>query len=156
VKGDTEGFVNMPLSIKGIIFSAFFIEKESSLKIIPFKSSFPVNEFALSFLRRRTFERFRRRIQDTLRTLSAISWKYWGEFADSTGMFRHDIRVLISSYYDCNYFCRSGLKRKQSDQAGKKEMAALNRFCAERQGRIVSSWETKSENDRTPSDYGTW
>ena len=33
VKGDTEGFVNMPLSIKGIIFSVLFIEKDNFIKL---------------------------------------------------------------------------------------------------------------------------
>ena len=31
-KGDTEGFVNMPLSIKGVIFSAFFKEEGGKIK----------------------------------------------------------------------------------------------------------------------------
>lgn len=50
VKGDTEGFVNMPLSIKGIIFSAFFVEKEGFVKL-SFRSRghFPVNEFASEY-----------------------------------------------------------------------------------------------------------
>jgi len=47
VKGDTEGFVNMPLAIKGIEFTAFFIEKEGYVKIsLRSKGSFSVNEFA--------------------------------------------------------------------------------------------------------------
>jgi phosphoesterase RecJ-like protein len=47
VKGDTEGFVNLPLSIKGIVFSTLFIEKENHIKL-SFRSrgKFPVNEFA--------------------------------------------------------------------------------------------------------------
>ncbi len=47
VKGDTEGFVNLPLSIKGIVFSTLFIEKENNIKL-SFRSrgKFPVNEFA--------------------------------------------------------------------------------------------------------------
>ncbi len=45
--GDTEGFVNMPLSIEGIRFSALFIEKENHVKIsFRSKGSFPVNRFA--------------------------------------------------------------------------------------------------------------
>ena len=45
--GDTEGFVNQPLSIKGIRFTAIFIEKESQVKIsFRSKGSFPVNKFA--------------------------------------------------------------------------------------------------------------
>jgi phosphoesterase RecJ-like protein len=47
VKGDTEGFVNMPLSIKGINFSALFIEKDNFIKIsFRSKGQFPSNEFA--------------------------------------------------------------------------------------------------------------
>jgi phosphoesterase RecJ-like protein len=47
VKGDTEGFVNMPLSIKGVIFSAMFIEKDGFIKIsLRSKGHFPTNEFA--------------------------------------------------------------------------------------------------------------
>jgi len=50
VKGDTEGFVNMPLSIKGIYFSAMFIEKEGFIKL-SFRSSgsFPTNTFASEY-----------------------------------------------------------------------------------------------------------
>lgn len=47
VKGDTEGFVNYPLSIKGIIFSVFIREDKDLIKI-SFRSQgkFPANEFA--------------------------------------------------------------------------------------------------------------
>jgi phosphoesterase RecJ-like protein len=47
VKVDTEGFVNMPLSIKGINFSALFIEKDDFIKLsFRSKGQFPSNEFA--------------------------------------------------------------------------------------------------------------
>jgi bifunctional oligoribonuclease and PAP phosphatase NrnA len=47
IKGDTEGFVNLPLSIRGINFSALFIEKENFVKLsFRSKGNFPVNEFA--------------------------------------------------------------------------------------------------------------
>lgn len=43
--GDNEGFVNMPLSIKGIIFSALFTEKEKYIKAsFRSKGDFAVNE----------------------------------------------------------------------------------------------------------------
>ncbi len=43
--GDNEGFVNMPLSIKGIIFSALFTEKEKYIKAsFRSKGSFAVNQ----------------------------------------------------------------------------------------------------------------
>jgi phosphoesterase RecJ-like protein len=49
-KGDTEGFVNYPLSIKGIIFSTFIREDDGLIKL-SFRSqkSFPCNEFAADF-----------------------------------------------------------------------------------------------------------
>jgi phosphoesterase RecJ-like protein len=47
VKGDTEGFVNLPLSIKGINFSVLFVEKDNFVKLsFRSKGKFPVNEFA--------------------------------------------------------------------------------------------------------------
>lgn len=43
--GDTEGFVNYPLSIKGINFSAFFMEREKYIKIsFRSKGVIPVNK----------------------------------------------------------------------------------------------------------------
>lgn len=46
-KGDTEGFVNMPLSIENIVFSAFFTEDAEKVKV-SFRSrgDFPANEFS--------------------------------------------------------------------------------------------------------------
>lgn len=43
--GDSEGFVNYPLSIKGIRFSAFFMEKEKHIKIsFRSKGTIPANQ----------------------------------------------------------------------------------------------------------------
>ncbi|MBI4645867.1 MAG: DHH family phosphoesterase [Bacteroidia bacterium] len=45
--GDSEGFVNLPLSIKGIVFSAFFMQKNDMVKIsFRSKGNFEVNKFA--------------------------------------------------------------------------------------------------------------
>jgi phosphoesterase RecJ-like protein len=45
--GDTEGFVNIPLMVKGTILSALFIEKENHIKVsLRSKGSFNVNSFA--------------------------------------------------------------------------------------------------------------
>ncbi len=45
--GDSEGFVNYPLCIKGIIFSALFIEKDKFIKIsFRSKGNFPANIFS--------------------------------------------------------------------------------------------------------------
>lgn len=47
VAGDTEGFVNIPLSINNIVFSALFIEKENYVKAsFRSKGSFPSNKFS--------------------------------------------------------------------------------------------------------------
>jgi phosphoesterase RecJ-like protein len=47
VTGDTEGFVNMPLSIAGIIFSVLFIERNDHIKLsLRSKGAFDVNRFA--------------------------------------------------------------------------------------------------------------
>jgi bifunctional oligoribonuclease and PAP phosphatase NrnA len=49
-KGDTEGFVNLPLSINGIHFAVLFIEKENFVKLsFRSKGNFPVNEFASKY-----------------------------------------------------------------------------------------------------------
>lgn len=45
--GDSEGFVNYPLSIKGIIFATLFIEKKEHIKMsFRSKGNFDVNQFA--------------------------------------------------------------------------------------------------------------
>jgi phosphoesterase RecJ-like protein len=45
--GDTENFVNIPLAVKGIIFSAIFIERDKFIKIsFRSKGDFSVNDFA--------------------------------------------------------------------------------------------------------------
>jgi phosphoesterase RecJ-like protein len=45
--GDTEGFVNYPLSIKGIIFSVFLLESEEKIKLsFRSKGGFAVNDFS--------------------------------------------------------------------------------------------------------------
>lgn len=46
-KGDTEGVVNQALSVRGIIFSAFFSEREGEIRIsFRSKGKFDVNKFA--------------------------------------------------------------------------------------------------------------
>lgn len=45
--GDTEGFVNFPLSIKGILFSVIFIEHSDYIKVsLRSKADVPANKFA--------------------------------------------------------------------------------------------------------------
>jgi len=49
--GDTEGFVNYPLSIKGVVFTAFFVEKEDGITKCSFRSKgkFPANLVAKDY-----------------------------------------------------------------------------------------------------------
>lgn len=50
--GDTEGFVNMPLSIKGINISILFIERDDHIKLsLRSKGSFSVNEFSRKYFK---------------------------------------------------------------------------------------------------------
>ena len=45
--GDTEGFVNYPLSVRGVVFSAFFMEKNGIVKVsFRSKGNFATNEFS--------------------------------------------------------------------------------------------------------------
>lgn len=49
-KGDTEGFVNYPLSIGDVIFSVLFTEQEDHIKLsLRSRGTFPANEFASRF-----------------------------------------------------------------------------------------------------------
>lgn len=49
-KGDTEGFVNYPLSIKGILFSVFIREDDDLVKIsLRSQGTFPSNKFAADY-----------------------------------------------------------------------------------------------------------
>ena len=48
--GDTEGFVNYGISLKGIYFTAFFIEREKRIRIsFRSKGNFDVNKFAQTY-----------------------------------------------------------------------------------------------------------
>ncbi|MGL4293485.1 MAG: DHH family phosphoesterase [Bacteroidales bacterium] len=49
-KGDTEGFVNIPLSVKGIVFSVFFRQDKEYIKVsLRSKGDFPANKVAEQF-----------------------------------------------------------------------------------------------------------
>jgi phosphoesterase RecJ-like protein len=51
-KGDTEGFVNIPLAIENIVFSVFIREEENIIKIsFRSKGSFPTNQFAFEIFK---------------------------------------------------------------------------------------------------------
>jgi len=49
-EGDTEGFVNLPLSIKGIVFSVLIKENSNNVKLsLRSRGSFPVNQVAATY-----------------------------------------------------------------------------------------------------------
>ncbi len=81
-KGDTEGFVNYPLSIKNIIFSTFIREDEGLIKL-SFRSQkkFPCNEFAADFFNggghlNASGGEFYGKLEDALSTYAAGLKKY--------------------------------------------------------------------------------
>lgn len=48
--GDTENFVNIPMQIKGIVFTAIFIERDNFIKVsLRSKGSFDVNKFSAKY-----------------------------------------------------------------------------------------------------------
>ena len=52
IKGDTEGFVNYPLSIKGVSFTVLFTEIEGEIKLsLRSKGKIPVNKFAAKYFK---------------------------------------------------------------------------------------------------------
>jgi phosphoesterase RecJ-like protein len=49
-KGDTEGFVNYPLSIEGVVFSVLFTEQSDHIKLsLRSRGKFPANEFSQKY-----------------------------------------------------------------------------------------------------------
>ncbi|WP_414703149.1 DHH family phosphoesterase [Proteiniphilum sp. UBA5384] len=79
-KGDTEGFVNYPLSIKGIIFTTFIREDEDLIKL-SFRSqkSFPCNEFAAGFFNGGGH-------------LNASGGEFYGSFEESLRVFKEGLK----------------------------------------------------------------
>jgi phosphoesterase RecJ-like protein len=78
-KGDTEGFVNIPLSIEGIVLSAFIREEEEMIKIsLRSKGSFPTNRFA--------FETFHGGGH-----LNASGGEYRGSLEDAVALFENTL-----------------------------------------------------------------
>ncbi|WP_298653163.1 bifunctional oligoribonuclease/PAP phosphatase NrnA [uncultured Proteiniphilum sp.] len=79
-KGDTEGFVNYPLSIKGVIFSTFIREDEGLIKL-SFRSqkSFPCNEFAADFFNGGGH-------------LNASGGEFYGTFEEALRIFNEGLR----------------------------------------------------------------
>jgi phosphoesterase RecJ-like protein len=90
-KGDTEGFVNYPLSIKNIIFSTFIREDEGLIKL-SFRSqkTFPCNEFAAEFFNggghlNASGGEFYGTYEDALRTYSMGLKKYEQKLKEANG-----------------------------------------------------------------------
>jgi phosphoesterase RecJ-like protein len=86
--GDTEGFVNYPLSIKGIIFSCFLMDDGEKIKIsFRSKGGFAVNEFSANHFQggghlNAAGGESRRSLKETLAEFIALLPKY-GEVLDS-------------------------------------------------------------------------
>jgi phosphoesterase RecJ-like protein len=75
-KGDTEGFVNIPLSIENIVFSAF-IREEKDMVRLSFRSrgNFPTNQFA-------------KEIFNGGGHLNASGGEFYGSLEDAVALFR--------------------------------------------------------------------
>ncbi len=86
-KGDTEGFVNMPLSIQGIIFSAMFRQNDDMVKI-SFRSvgKFPSNIFASEYFNGGGH-------------LNAAGGEFYGSLEDALKIFEEALPVYFEKYY---------------------------------------------------------
>lgn len=74
-KGDTEGFVNLPLSVDGIVFSVFIREEGNGVKIsLRSKGDFPANRFV-------------KEIFDGGGHLNAAGGEFRGTLEDAVGRF---------------------------------------------------------------------
>ncbi len=78
-KGDTEGFVNYPLSIKGILFSVFIREDDELTKIsLRSQGNFPCNEFAADYFNGGGH-------------LNASGGEFYGEVNDAISLFEEGL-----------------------------------------------------------------
>lgn len=78
-KGDTEGFVNYPLSIKGILFSVFIREDGELTKIsLRSQGTFPCNEFAADYYNGGGH-------------LNASGGEFYGEIEDAISLFEEGL-----------------------------------------------------------------
>ena len=78
-KGDTEGFVNYPLSIKNIIFSVFIREDDELVKVsLRSQGTFPCNEFAGDFFNGGGH-------------LNASGGEFYGEIEDAIALFEQGL-----------------------------------------------------------------
>lgn len=78
-KGDTEGFVNYPLSIKGILFSIFIREDEELTKIsLRSQGTFPCNKFAGDYFNGGGH-------------LNASGGEFYGDIEDAISMFEEGL-----------------------------------------------------------------
>ena len=74
-RGDTEGFVNMPLSMDGIMLSAFIREEADMVKIsLRSKGTFPANQFAAE-------------VFDGGGHLNAAGGEFYGKLDDAIALF---------------------------------------------------------------------
>lgn len=82
-KGDTEGFANYPLGIKGIIF-ATFIREEGGLIKLSFRSqgTFPCNEFAAKYF-------------DGGGHLNASGGEFYGSFEEAIDIFEKGLKEYV-------------------------------------------------------------
>jgi phosphoesterase RecJ-like protein len=84
--GDNEGFVNYPLSIVGVNFTAFFVEQEKYVKIsFRSKGSFAANEFSKRFFnggghRNAAGGRSYDSLDDTLKRFEKLVKEHYHEF----------------------------------------------------------------------------
>lgn len=88
-KGDTEGFVNYPLSIKNIVFSVFIREDEDMVKVsLRSQGAFPCNEFAEDYF-------------DGGGHLNASGGEFYGKIEDAIALFEKGLEEYADVLKQC-------------------------------------------------------
>ncbi len=84
-KGDSEGFVNMPLSIEGIYFSVFLREDKEYIKVsLRSKGDFPCNLFAETYFNGGGHK-------------NASGGEFWGTMAEAIALFESALPVFYDT-----------------------------------------------------------
>ena len=92
VKGDTEGLVNRPLAIPGIIYSCFMRQETDSIRVsMRCRGSFPVNELCAEHYGGGGH-------------LNAAGGEFYGSLEDAAALFRSLIKENNKKYIENSKF----------------------------------------------------
>lgn len=87
-KGDSEGFVNIPLSVKGVVFSVFFREDKEYVKVsLRSKGNFPVNKMSEQYFNGGGHK-------------NAAGGEFWGTIEEAEALFERILPLFVNYLED--------------------------------------------------------